>query len=53
MKRIIAACLLVCLTILGMNCQKELNYNLPGENTGTASPLTATLQMKRVCPLQV
>ena len=44
MKRLLTAFLLVIITIIGFNCQKELSYDIPGSNNNGNSPLIATLQ---------
>ncbi|MEP7373660.1 MAG: hypothetical protein ABI675_09755 [Chitinophagaceae bacterium] len=48
MKRFYYAILLTCLSVIGLNCQKEISYALknPGAGTGNGnpSPLIATLQ---------
>lgn len=44
MKRLIIAFVLVFITILGFNCQKELSYDLPGSSNNGEAPVTATLQ---------
>jgi hypothetical protein len=47
MKRFYYSILLICVSVITFNCQKEINYSLavlPGTGNNNADPVTATLQ---------